>query len=647
MYGEADKRYKALNFGAHRKPAPLCGAPSLTWHRAFWKNQEDRQLWYKNIDAFLLALYQQCSKLDKDVSGSNSKSDSKFNRASFQCPNVDKSQSKLYFFRHFSDLDQRDPSFHLERTPKGEQFLRYDVFSLRFDLWGISLTIRAELFRELWTLTCILDLDSAFQDNMTELDESSKEFKAEDNKKILEHSPRSSNSDLSAIAQEINEIQKFISDCFESHKQRNFVGPLIDNETSRFSRVRSVLVDTFSTFCDTYVFIPADLQASNKIGVSYDSPCGRKIAEFFGNVIGIQVKNDKAVPISTYVAAQPGVKKRLTIHALVGDNSYQHRDAHHLIDAAWPLIRELHSMNGSNAVNLVGRKQEISASLFQCRRSLYISTLGRLDPNQNYAAQKTEPVIFTIFTCNRSKWQIGRIIERMHNLGTCRVAALWNLENITDAGNKLHELRTGVDSAKVTPAEAAEKIAQIQAEVLDGGLSYRVERSRSYVAQIRNLVTTLRTERIEGFQPYDKFIQRRIFGTFDFIDRVGVLYSDLRSEISLQLDRQRTQQFMTLANNINSTTGAIREFTRTASDQQKTTNLLLDNAEFLIALPVFYYFGKIISDIFLDLAKITDFQFFEDYKTPPFLLSAVITFFLVSHFRRRHENARKVRAARE
>jgi hypothetical protein len=235
----------------------------------------------------------------------------------------------------------------------------------------------------------------------------------------------------------------------------------------------------------------------------------------------------------------------------------------------------------------------------------------------------------------------------MHNLGTCRVAALWNLENITDAGNKLHELRTSVDSARVTPAEAAEKIAQIQAEVLDGGLSYRVERSRSYVGQIRNLVSTLRTQRIEGFQPYDKFIQRRIFGTFDFIDRVGVLYSDLRSEITLQLDRQRTQQFMTLANNINSTTGAIQEFTKTASDRQKTTNLLLDNAEFLIALPVFYYFGKFISDIFVDLAKTTDFQFFEVYKTPPFMLSAVITFFLVRYFRRRHENARKVRAARE
>jgi len=643
VYGEADKRYKALNFGAHRKPAPLCGAPSLTWHRAFWKNQEDRQLWYKNIDAFLLALYQQCSNLDKSLNDPNNRS----NRASFQCPNVDKSQNKLYFFRNFSDLGQQDSNFHLEKTPKGEQFLRYDVFSLRFDFWGISLTIRAELFRELWTLTCILDLDSAFQDTIPELDETSEELKAENRKKTFENSSHIKNNDLRTVTRKIDEIQQLISDRFQIHKQRNFVIPLTEDETSRFSSVRATLVDTFSRVCDQFLFTAADTQARKKIGDSYDSPCERKIAEFFGNVIGIQVKNDNAVPISTYVAEPPGVKQRLTIHALVGDSSYQDGDAHHLIDAAWPFIRELHSMNGSNAVNLVGRKQEISASLFQCRRSLYISTLGRLDPNQNYAAEKTEPVIFTIFTCNRSKWQIGRIIERMHNLGTCRVAALWNLEAITDAGNKLHELRTGVDSASVKPADAAERISQIQAEVLDGGLSYRVERSRSYVAQIRNLVSTLRTERIEGFQPYDKFIQRRIFGTFDFIDRVGVLYSDLRSEITLQLDRQRTQQFMTLANNINSTTGAIREFTRTASDQQKTTNLLLDNAEFLIALPVFYYFGKIISDIFLDLAKITGFQFFEDYKTPPFLLSAVITLFLVRYFRRRHENARKVRAARE
>lgn len=206
---------------------------------------------------------------------------------------------------------------------------------------------------------------------------------------------------------------------------------------------------------------------------------------------------------------------------------------------------------------------------------------------------------------------------------------------------------TGDGLRRILPADAAKEIAAIQASVADGGLSYRVERTRYYVNQINSLLQTLRIVRIEGFQPYDQFIRRRLYGTFDFIERIGVLYADLRSEITLQLDRQRTQEFMSLGNNIKSNTDAIQDFAEQTSARAKTTNLLLDNAEFLIALPVFYYFGKIISDIFLDLAETTDFEFFKDYKTPPFMLSAVITFFLVRYFRRRHENARKVRAARE
>ena len=181
---------------------------------------------------------------------------------------------------------------------------------------------------------------------------------------------------------------------------------------------------------------------------------------------------------------------------------------------------------------------------------------------------KTEPVIYTIFVCNRSRWQIGRLVERMHNLGVCRVAALWNLDRITDAGNQLYDLRMKLDSQtgdggqQVSPADAAKEISAIQASVADGGLSYRVERASYYVKQINNLLPTLRIHRIEGFQPYDQFIRRRLYGTFDFIERMGVVYADLRSEITLQLDRQRTQEFMSLANNIKSHTEAIEAFTK-------------------------------------------------------------------------------------
>jgi hypothetical protein len=56
------------------------------------------------------------------------------------------------------------------------------------------------------------------------------------------------------------------------------------------------------------------------------------------------------------------------------------------------------------------------------------------------------------------------------------------------------------------------------------GLSYRIERSRYYVKQFEDNVTLLRIRRVEGDQPYDQFIRRRLGSEFDFIDRLGIRY---------------------------------------------------------------------------------------------------------------------------
>jgi len=57
-----------------------------------------------------------------------------------------------------------------------------------------------------------------------------------------------------------------------------------------------------------------------------------------------------------------------------------------------------------------------------------------------------------------------------------------------------------------------------------GGLSYRIERSRFYVQQFEDNVKLLRIQRLEGAQPYDQFIRRRLGSEFDFIDRLGIRY---------------------------------------------------------------------------------------------------------------------------
>lgn len=652
-YGQPDQSYKTLNVGAHRKPAPLCGAPSLTWHRAFWKNQENVDVWHRNIDAFLLGIFKECFEIigrpEKDFRDIDAflkqQEATPVSPDLFDCPNVDKSERKIYFFRNSSSLREKNPV--LRKLDKKERFLRYDIFSLQFNFSGASLSIRAELFHEFWTLTCILDFGMVFPHV----------YKEGEPETSLEHIiyTEPQHQTITQIAQTIGHVQRLITVRYAAHKDKSIAVDFTEETIGNIARVRDDLVKKFHDMCDNEIFQKANTFALEIIGSSYLFPCDRKIAEFCGSIFGLQIEKDAVIPISTALKAPPKddasskKKKRLTIHSLIGNNSYAPGDAHRLIDAAWPFIHELHLIHPDKSINLLERKPEFSGSLFQDRRSLYISSLGRLNPNANYTRGETEPVIYTIFVCNRSRWQIGRLVERMHNLGVCRVAALWNLDRITDAGNQLYDLRMKLDSQtgdggpQISPAAAAKEISAIQASVEDGGLSYRVERTSYYVKQINNLLPTLRIDRIEGFQPYDQFIRRRLYGTFDFIERMGVVYADLRSEITLQLDRQRTQEFMSLANSIQSNTEAIQAFTENTSAQQKTTNLLLDNAEFLIALPVFYYFGQILGYIFKDFKTLGNLNIAGGSEFFPFILSGIMTFLLLLHFRRRHDDAKKSR----
>jgi hypothetical protein len=102
------------------------------------------------------------------------------------------------------------------------------------------------------------------------------------------------------------------------------------------------------------------------------------------------------------------------------------------------------------------------------------------------------------------------------------------------------EAGAGTDSSDID-AEVMDRIAQAHDE-LNGinrrflektgkGLLYRVERSRYYVQQFDDNVKLLRIKRVEGDQPYDQLIKRRLGSEFDFINRLGIRYERARGTI--------------------------------------------------------------------------------------------------------------------
>jgi hypothetical protein len=197
------------------------------------------------------------------------------------------------------------------------------------------------------------------------------------------------------------------------------------------------------------------------------------------------------------------------------------------------------------------------------------------------------PVEFIVYARQRygdktvvNKWQLGRLVNQILLLGTVRLCALKDLRALHESGQQLGQLdrctqaardaiaktesvakkaagqnspqnqlaasddkKAGITGPKAGDAEtrkdaddkdvmeligeAHETLNKITGDFLKEattGLSYRIERSRYYVKQFDENVKLLRIKRLEGDQPYDEFIRRRLGSEFDFIDRLGIRY---------------------------------------------------------------------------------------------------------------------------
>ncbi len=146
---------------------------------------------------------------------------------------------------------------------------------------------------------------------------------------------------------------------------------------------------------------------------------------------------------------------------------------------------------------------------------------------------------------------------------------------------------------------------------LNGGLIYRIERSRSYAASFLDTLPHLRITRIAGWQPYDDFINRYIGLLFGRIHRLGLQYDDLGQRIDRLIGRERAQQFDDYQKSVKATLAHLDELTlemrknseemRMIGEQQVS---LLDNAERFAIIFSVYYIGSILRDALYDPPRI-------------------------------------------
>jgi Protein of unknown function (DUF3422) len=457
--------YRQLNAGAHRRRATNVRTPALTWHIAFWlpsdiASDSDRETLKRSLDSFILAL---CKTLTKDNDVKNIK----------LSPKIGDSAILFATIVHTDSFSVDEP-----HTPtEGQTDVRtsdYRVIAITFEWHSLRFTIRVELHTEYFSFTTFAELGTADTQQFLGLKDRFSQLKA-----VL-------NSD--SPSQPNEELAKYFFETFWA---------LLFQRV--FTRGRMAGYESHPLF-----------------------------SKVFADFRGLILSND-IVPFP--------LSSRKDGKATWGQEAQ--RRYRSLVTAA-----DTH---------------EYSASYMLDWRAFYMSTLGpqTLEGIEGHKYEKGRriPLTFLVHAnCALSDcaadvpintWQLGRLIDRIHLLGTVRLAALKNFTELRDAGTMLSRLEPLLKDARdavtqhrrMGPRTSAIECITRAHDYFNGitdkfvtdtgaptGLPYRVERSRYYIEQFNKNVVALRIKRIEGCQPYDEFVQRRLGATYDFIDRLGRRY---------------------------------------------------------------------------------------------------------------------------
>jgi hypothetical protein len=255
------------------------------------------------------------------------------------------------------------------------------------------------------------------------------------------------------------------------------------------------------------------------------------------------------------------------------------------------------------------RQHEFTASRMIGGRAIYASSLG-VQSLFLHTKQRV-PVHYFVYCNTLNRWQIGRMIERICFLGCERLAAMVKFDELRDAGYQLQEVDAKLSEARDEydrkvkdidiKTQEADKLyggaidqlklrirlidqdLQHAAVEVDKDLAYRIERSLNYIEQFRDGIRALRIERIEGYQPYDAFVERRLGPAFNLIAALDIQFKRIMYERNTLFQRSQEGQ-ATL----------VEITTRNRNDEIQYLQKVADLALWGILVP--YYLGDVLID---------------------------------------------------
>ena len=531
-------QYYEINQGAHRKPANLIGAPSIIWHQALWNadvnfsghsddaRRNDRT---DAIKSYLWALY------DRLVSRGCSP----------------------------SNIASRD-----ELTPHPGD--RSRVFSIEFLWMRLPAIIRFEVHTEYVAITSSVDGSYRPADDVRQTADIDPEFNILYN--LFNELSRLDNDDATFNYQLYhNYIYEKIWAKFDAEILQSSTNDVLLTHGSSADAAKAV----GGRFADFRGLITVE---------SYDVDIPPDQEGTYGNT-SQKPFYDPNLPVD---------RSRKTIHRF---QRFSDDSARHKLSKLWSFLTAVPAPLGS------GGRYEYTVSHLIRHRAIYVTALG---PQQSGAAghYREEPLYYLVHSSTQCPRQIGRVIERLNTLGTLRLAALMWIDKFKEAGFLFRTIERDIEDTRTTifnnlrstnegkaNSYINEKFDNIEIVLKNiaslfeqEALSYRVARANAYIRNYLQLLSSIDAKRIEGFQPYDTFVLRRLDDSFTFIVGLRERYNEIKESVSSLYQYYLSQSAHAMARSISSSDGEIKKLQEFAEG-------------LLIAFFLPYYFGSILSHI--------------------------------------------------
>ncbi|MEZ5995135.1 MAG: DUF3422 family protein [Hyphomonadaceae bacterium] len=543
---ERHEQYKIIHGRSHRKSPARVGTPALTRHLAFWipsvggddrPFRDRREDWIANIDwflaSFILNAYerwqQNLDRVYREHQGPDYARRLAFAKSlrpmSF---NADQQIGggpcyRFQFFRYTArytannDFSKGEVAFEPQESSRDAEDValaegdRFETVSFRVFYGVIPVKVRAELHTEYFTLSFTAELDSedgaavAPDDEVHRIKEYFEVLSRVAARRCVDQHHLRSRQDESARAQ--TDVKTVMPAC--THLMEKFWCDI--EETF----IKPALTPTING--------PREAPGPRGPQPSLRDRLGKYFTDCRGLVLAVE-KGPEEGKLSAWRLATPfKAPQRGSAIDYVGKAKFEDDEAIDIFGALEPIIDAGRQACASAKMRRDARNRpdkrifEYTVSKVQRERALYVSALGPQPLWEDYH----EPLCYFVITRHRHRWQIGRFLDRMNMLGTLRVASLMEYPALNKAGFKLRQivqrLQTIDPNDRTDFERLNEQFREAQREVGGGGLRNRTERALFYVRNFRAEYKAINFQRVEGFQPYPSFVERRLGQTWDFI----------------------------------------------------------------------------------------------------------------------------------